>query len=208
MDTPVFELVAQSPDLHAQYETILACGLAAAGQYDTAHAHRLRAERLYSSLHHAPGLLELSRCWEAALEDAPAAERRRSNATSQTAAAPGTVLQAVAALMVQASRPEFLSHELVNLLGQTGCVRRAAALLVDRTREPEVLAATDAAGIAPYVADAWPRRLVVGRSATGRRNCGLSRLVISSRLRLLTPSRSSSRPSTRSNAAVPNASSG
>ena len=86
-----------------------------------------------------------------------------SNAkSSQAAAALGTVIQAVAALMVQASRPEFLSHELVNLLGQTGCVRRAAALLVDRTHEPELLAATDAAGVVPYVADAWPRRLVVG----------------------------------------------
>ena len=33
MDTPVFELVAQAPDLHAQYKTIVACGLATAGQY-------------------------------------------------------------------------------------------------------------------------------------------------------------------------------
>ncbi len=164
MDTPVFELVAQAPDLHAQYETILACGLAAAGQHAAAHTHRLRAERLYSSVHHVPGLLELSRCWEVAVKNSLAAETNVASKASASKAAPspGTVIQAVAALMVQASRPEFLSHELVNLLGQTGCVRRAAALLVDPTREPELLAATDAAGIVPYVADEWPRRLVVG----------------------------------------------
>ena len=64
--------------------------------------------------------------------------------------------------MVQSSRPEFLAHELVNLLGQTGCVRRAVAVLIDATCEPEVLAATAAAGSPPYDSDAWPRRLVVG----------------------------------------------
>jgi DNA-binding NtrC family response regulator/tetratricopeptide (TPR) repeat protein len=158
MDAPVFELIAQSPDLHAQYETILACTLAAGGQRDAADAHRLRAERLYSSLHHAPGRLELSRCWDAAIKGAPAAEA----IASRDASSPGTVLQAVSALMVQASRPEFLAHELVNLLAQTGCVRRAAALLFDATREPELLAATGAAS-SPYDADTWPRRLVVGR---------------------------------------------
>ena len=158
MDAPVFELVAQSPDLHAQYETILACTLAAAGQRDAADAHRLRAERLYSSLHHAPGRLELSRCWDAAIKGAPAAEAIASRAGSS----PGTVLQGVSALMVQASRPEFLAHELVHLLAQTGCVRRAAALLFDATREPELLAATGTAG-SPFDADTWPRRLVVGR---------------------------------------------
>ncbi len=159
MDAPVFELVTQSPDLHAQYETILACALAAAGQRGAADAHRVRAERLYSSLHHAPGLLELARCWDAAVKDTPTAEA----IAARTAPSPGTVLQAVSALMVQASRPEFLAHELVNLLGQTGCVRRAAAVLFDATREPELLVATEAAGSLPYDADAWPRRLVVGR---------------------------------------------
>jgi DNA-binding NtrC family response regulator/tetratricopeptide (TPR) repeat protein len=159
IDTPGFELVAQSPDLHAQYETIFACALAAAGQRNAADAHRLRAERLYSSLHHAPGLLELSRCWEVAIKDAPAAEPTASRATPS----PSCVLQAVAALMVQASRPEYLAHELVSLLGQTDCVRRAVAMLIDATREPELLAATEAAGSPPYDADAWPRRLVVGR---------------------------------------------
>ena len=156
-------LVTQSPDLHAQYETIIACALASAGQRGAADTHRQRAERLYASLHHAPGLLELSRCWDTAAQSAPAPAATDSDAPAST---PAGVLQAVAALMVQASRPEFIAHELIHLLGQTGCVRRAAALLVDPTREPEVLVASPPAGEATpdlsYVAHDWPRRLVVG----------------------------------------------
>ena len=64
--------------------------------------------------------------------------------------------------MAQTSRPEFLAHELVNLLGQTGCVRRAAAILFDATRKPELLVATAPAGSLSFVADDWPRRLVIG----------------------------------------------
>ena len=65
--------------------------------------------------------------------------------------------------MVQACRPEFLAHELVNLLGQTGCVRRAAAILVDAKREPELLAATDTAGTLPMS----PTRGPVASSSAG-----------------------------------------
>ncbi len=163
MDAPVFELISQSPDLHAQYETILACALAAAGQRDVAEAHRLRAERLYSSLRHAPGRLELSRCWDSAFKNAPTAE----GLGSRPAPSAATALQAVSALMVQAGRPEFLAHELVSLLGETGCVRRAAALLIDAPCEPELLAATGVIGNPPYVPDTWPRRLVIGRLRGG-----------------------------------------
>ena len=163
LDTSAPGLITQSPDLHAQYETILACALASAGQHHAADTHRQRAERLYSSLRHAPGLLELSRCWNAAVQAAPPVGHTEAGPPAPTAAG---ILQAVAALMVQASRPEFLAHELVHLLSQTGCVRRAAALLVDATHEPEVLAAWQPAGGTPgdlpYVADAWPRRLAVG----------------------------------------------
>jgi DNA-binding NtrC family response regulator/tetratricopeptide (TPR) repeat protein len=164
-------LVTRSPDLHAQYETILACALAAAGQRKAADAHRSRAERLYSSLRHAPGLLELSRCWDDALQTAPAADEGIAFPGARPASAPGApaaghVLQAVATLMAQASRPEFLAYELLGLLGQIGCVRRAAAVLVDAMLEPAVLAVTpqpaDADEPWTYVAEAWPRRLVIG----------------------------------------------
>ena len=164
LDSLVAGLVSQSPDLHAQYEVILACALASAGQLGLASAHRMRAERLYASLRHAPGLLELSRCWDAAVATARADTATLSPAS---AAAPdrlhvGSVLQAVAALMVQAGQPEFLAHELVDLLGQAGCARRAVALLSDPNSAPEILATIGETGNAPLTPDAWPRRLTVG----------------------------------------------
>jgi DNA-binding NtrC family response regulator len=155
--------VSQSPDLHAQYEVILACALASAGQSDLASAHRMRAERLYASLRHAPGLLELSRCWDAAIKAGEEAA-----ALTPTASQPpdalrvGSVLQAVAALMVETGRPEFLAQELVDLLGQAQCARRAVALLSDPNGEPETLASIGVDGNAPITAEAWPRRLTVG----------------------------------------------
>jgi len=64
--------------------------------------------------------------------------------------------------MVQAGRPEFLAHELVDLLGQAGSVRRAVALLNDPNSEPEILASIGEAVHARMTADDWPRRFTVG----------------------------------------------
>jgi DNA-binding NtrC family response regulator len=160
-------LVSQSPDLHAQYELILACALASAGRTDAGSVHRMRAERLYASLRHAPGLLELSRCWDAAVQAARAPGAVITSSASTAAPRPathgtGSVLQAVAAVMVQAGRPEFMAHELLDLLAQAGCVRRAVALLGDPDGEVETLATIGDTGDAPLTAEAWPRRLAIG----------------------------------------------
>ena len=159
-------LVSQSPDLYAQYETILACALASAGQSDLAHAHRQRAERLYTSLRHAPGLLELSRCWDAAVQAAPAPDPAAAPSTSADGPVTrplraGHVLQAVAALLLHADRPEFLARELIDVLAQAGCVRRAIAVLTDQDGQREILAAIGDAGDVQDAA-AWPRRLAIG----------------------------------------------
>ena len=61
---------------------MLACALVSSGRPELARAHRMRAERLYTSLRHAPGLLELSRCWDAAVISAS-----HANATTGSAAA-------------------------------------------------------------------------------------------------------------------------
>ncbi len=159
-------LLNQSPDLYAQYETILACALVSAGRSDVASAHRRRAERLYTSLRHAPGLLELSRCWDLAVQASSApTEAPPPPASGDTPGASplrgGPVLQAVAALMLQADRPEFLAHELIDLLAQAGCARRAVALLTDQDGHREVLSSIGDAGdtVDP---SAWARRLAIG----------------------------------------------
>jgi DNA-binding NtrC family response regulator/tetratricopeptide (TPR) repeat protein len=163
-------VTAQFPDLQAQYETMLACALVSAGRHGVAHVHRERAERIYASLHYAPGLLELSRSWEVATQGvlptiATSEELAPRTAISASAdpSAGGGLLQSVAALMAQTGRPEFMAHELVGLIRQAGCVHRGAVVLIGG-RLPEVLATTGCSADAPetVASDAWPRRLVMG----------------------------------------------
>jgi transcriptional regulator with PAS, ATPase and Fis domain/tetratricopeptide (TPR) repeat protein len=67
LDQVVPSLAQQPPDLHAQYERILACALAAGGDHLAAAPHLARARRIYESIRGAPGLLELSRRWNETL---------------------------------------------------------------------------------------------------------------------------------------------
>jgi len=163
LNTALPDLIAQSPDLHAQYETILACSLAAAGKMDVALTHRTRAERLYSVLCHTPGVLELSREWNAVAQSLRTAPT--SSVASTATLNNGSMLQAVAGLMVHADRPEFLARELIELLDQIGCVHRAVAVLVEANDEPELIAAirsSETADEPRLEADGWARRFVIG----------------------------------------------
>ncbi len=164
LDQDLPDLIAESPDLHAQYETILACALASAGRVDIATVHRMRAEHLYATLGHTPGLLDLSRDWNAVAQSVPTTSSTMSAATA-AALDTGSTLQAVATLMAQTNRPEFLAHELIGILDKTDCVRRAAALLVRANGESEVMATirwSEAPDGLRHAADSWPRRFVIG----------------------------------------------
>jgi DNA-binding NtrC family response regulator/tetratricopeptide (TPR) repeat protein len=164
LDRALPDLILQSPDLHAQYEMILACAQASAGLVDIAIAHRTRAERLFATLHHTPGLLDLSRDWDAVARSVPTTFSTMTAATATTLNT-GTTLQAVATLMAQTNRPEFLAHELIGILDRADCVRRAAALLVGENGEPEVMAtirSSNATDGLRNAADSWPRRFVIG----------------------------------------------
>jgi transcriptional regulator with PAS, ATPase and Fis domain len=163
---PLVTILISQSDLHAEYEVILTCALVSAGKSELALAHRMRAERLYASLRHAPGLLELSRCWDAAILAANASGAATASSAADTPQPEvnrvGSVLQAVAALMVQAGRPEFVAHELLELLAQSGCVRRAVAQIVDADGKPGILATIGDAATATRTPDARHRRFTVG----------------------------------------------
>ena len=75
LESLVDNLASQPPDLYAQYERILACGLALTGQIDAARLHRERAERVYANLRHAPGLLGFALLGRAAQQ---AADQQRA----------------------------------------------------------------------------------------------------------------------------------
>ena len=62
-------LTGQSPEIYAQYETILACSLASVGRCQEGQTHRDRAGRIYQGLAHAPGSIELVRCWDRCHQD-------------------------------------------------------------------------------------------------------------------------------------------
>ncbi|MGE5243787.1 MAG: sigma 54-interacting transcriptional regulator [Betaproteobacteria bacterium] len=136
-------LIERPPDLHAHYERVLATLLAAGGHADTARAHYERAERIYDSLHNAPGLLELSRAWDRAVAarapDAPApgaAPAPARNPVQET-------LQTAAGLLLHAGRPELVARDMVHVLTATGAVCAAAAVSRGAEGDVEVLAVGD-----------------------------------------------------------------
>jgi DNA-binding NtrC family response regulator/tetratricopeptide (TPR) repeat protein len=152
------------PDLHAHYERILACALAADGDTYAAQPHFDRAKRIYDSLGHVPGLLELNRRWDRATSQAshtvpgPGAATRHAD---DQAARARTALQAAAALMLHAGRPELLACEIVELLAVSGCVRGAAAISRDADGQVQTLAVSGE----PPSADAPPqaaKRIAIG----------------------------------------------
>ena len=164
LDLIVQNLSNSSPDLHAHYERILACALAADGDTYAAQPHFDRAKRIYDSLGHVPGLLELNRRWERATSQAshtapgPGAATRHAD---DQAARARTALQAAAALMLHAGRPELLACEIVELLAVTGCVRGAAAISRDADGQVQTLAVSGE----PPSADAPPqaaKRIAIG----------------------------------------------
>src|SRR5207253_1045341 len=61
----------QSPHLFAEYERILAATLVVVGDNESSASHRERSTRLYTSLRHAPGLMQLNRCCDTRNSDVP-----------------------------------------------------------------------------------------------------------------------------------------
>jgi DNA-binding NtrC family response regulator len=155
-------LLTYYPDLHAHYERVLACALAADGDAYAARTHFDRAKRIYDSLGHVPGLLELDRRWTQATSRA--VSRAASTASVPTAADPAararTAVQAAGALLLHAGRPDLLAREIVELLAATSCVSGAAAISRDASGQETTLVVS---GTSPSDAPA-ARRLAVGAS--------------------------------------------
>src|SRR5262249_13908269 len=132
-------LTGHSPDIYAHYEMILACSLASTGLLSEGQAHRDRAERIYQGLAHAPGLMELNRCWvKAAGEDNTQSPASPTNPA--TATTPGSITQSIAGLLLLADRPELLARGIVDLLRATAVVEHAAATVGNDDGEYDVLA--------------------------------------------------------------------
>ncbi|PYR54831.1 MAG: hypothetical protein DMF91_25835, partial [Acidobacteria bacterium] len=144
LDTIVMDLLVNPPDLHAHYERILACALAAGGHTDAARTHYERSRRIYSALSNVPGTMELSRCWDLATSQAAAPAPNAEDGPTRVgdAARARTILQRASALMLHAARPELLAAEIVDMLTETECVRGAAAIARDNGGQVHLLASS------------------------------------------------------------------
>ena len=174
LECVVDNLASQPPDLFAQYERILACGLALTGDIDAARLHRERAERVYASLRHAPGLIELSRCWDAATNAAVDGQPDRRPPTEapsndQARRAARSILEAAAALVLHAGRPELLAHGVIDLLDKTEAVHHATAVSRTSDGRCDVLASTGERPGPETPPDDTERRMAIGSA----RDCAI-----------------------------------
>ena len=133
LSSTVSALGSQPPDVYAQYERTLACGLVASGDVHGGKLHFERSRRICQGLHSAPGLLELNRSWQDAIAIRPG--------TLEGAAGVGnaSVLQEIATLVLHAGRPELLATGIVAILASTGCVTTATALSRAEDGSAEIL---------------------------------------------------------------------
>jgi DNA-binding NtrC family response regulator len=155
---------SQSPDIYAQYEMILACSLASMGRIDKGQAHRERAERIYQGLSHAPGLIELRRCWKQAVGRVEIGDFSSSHTAEAPAKAvtPGSIAQSIASLLLLADRPELLARGVLDLLDATEAVEQATATVCSDESSYEVLSTIGRADNSHSAFLELPRRLTIG----------------------------------------------
>jgi len=120
----VLDLETGPPDLYAQCEGIMACGLAAAGKFAEAEKHYARAERIYNELQSVQGPIELRRSWTILGPN----NEPRSSPDRNTRPVDGSVLHSISTMLLYVNRPEIVSAELMEVLRNTGCIEAGTAI--------------------------------------------------------------------------------
>ncbi len=108
-----------SPELFAQVNQIIACGLRRRGSAQRAGFYYERANLIYRTLRSAPGAMELRRCWEASQPVGDAAaiqEPLESDRAINTNSLSESMLQSMTTLMRYPDRAELVAAELIDLL--------------------------------------------------------------------------------------------
>ena len=163
VSSAIADMVGQSPELFAQSERVLACGLVDKGRRGSAEAHYLRARRIYDGLGGVPADIELQRRWRTAIchqdESNPAVS---ATAEPQSHDDDRSPVHSAAAVFLFPDRPELVARELLELLRTTNCVH-SAAVVARAADGTETTLAEIAAGSATHDDDAAPpRRLSIG----------------------------------------------
>src|SRR5262249_42537356 len=94
------QLLQRPPDVFAQYERVLACSLAEAGELDAGRGHFERSRRIYEGLQTVPGLMELSRSWSLAKDSVSASDQTADRNPLKQPGDVQQVLQSTVAVML------------------------------------------------------------------------------------------------------------
>ena len=116
----------QPPEVHARYERAVGVALSLSGAKVAAQLHFDHAKRIYQGLRDAPGLLDLNRVSEAALDANGLTSGGHLDALDSGAR---NVLQQVAILLLHAERPELAATALGSILVASGSVVDAKVVL-------------------------------------------------------------------------------
>jgi DNA-binding NtrC family response regulator len=133
VNASIHDRTAQSPELYARSERILATALAKAGDHSAASIHFERARRICTAVQSVPELLEAERCWRRAAKSpqAPLPVATLTPALPDRGLDNGckpSVLHSAAAAVLYPDRPELVARELLELLRTTDCIHSAAVV--------------------------------------------------------------------------------
>jgi tetratricopeptide (TPR) repeat protein len=118
-------LVGASPDLTGYSEQILACALASLGD-PSAKAHHDRAMRIYQGIGSVPRQMELAVAWKSALAvGATGTAGLEVRGEAPEVPFVRSVLHSVAMAFSQATRPEIVARELLEVIEAADCAHSA-----------------------------------------------------------------------------------
>jgi DNA-binding NtrC family response regulator/tetratricopeptide (TPR) repeat protein len=151
-------LNAQTPDLYARSEQILAAALGPVH----GELHRRRAYRFYQSLGSAPKLRDLELSWNEVRRANPGTTQSDEQidivASHSEADGVRRALHGIAAAFTHASRPDLVASELIDLIDTADCSYRTYASIQGSRGEAHVIAGMSS-GAVPSGAE---RKLSVG----------------------------------------------
>jgi transcriptional regulator with PAS, ATPase and Fis domain/tetratricopeptide (TPR) repeat protein len=125
-------ILSQPPDVYALHERAIASTLWSDGQHHAAVGHINRAERIYHTVNHVPGLTDI--VWLRGVTTDRAKPSEPDQPWPRTEA-----IQEITTLLGFAGRPELIAREIVALLLNANCVRFAYAVLRVEDKEEELL---------------------------------------------------------------------
>jgi ATP/maltotriose-dependent transcriptional regulator MalT len=132
---------SQPLDVHALSERVLGSILCNEGQPNAGASHLARARRVYETLHHASGLIELDWLRQAATAKTPGVSSSRgTHPTDSLAGSPAVTLESIAALFLYADRPDLVARELTEWARSAGLFESVRTVLRKSDRSDECVA--------------------------------------------------------------------